>query len=261
MVIRRIRDHVATHNWFAVSIDFVIVVAGIVIGTQVNNWNQARIETSQGRDYRQRLIQELDFNRLQFEQQRRYYRTVLNHGMEAIAAVERRSNPSATEFLIDAYQLSQIDTTPPKSYVYNEMVSSGLVSRLGAEEIQEAASDYYLGVVASSGIIGEMYPYRTTIRQVIPFGIQSAIRKSCGDQLVFERNRVVGVKLSDRCTVSVTVAEAEQAAQAVMTRPGMRDEMTRYLASVGEKLDVLGTNIAMTRRFMADLATHQGTSP
>ena len=33
MVVRRIRDHVATHNWFAVAIDLAIVVVGVFLGT------------------------------------------------------------------------------------------------------------------------------------------------------------------------------------------------------------------------------------
>ena len=32
MVIRRIREHVATQNWFAVAIDLVIVVLGVFLG-------------------------------------------------------------------------------------------------------------------------------------------------------------------------------------------------------------------------------------
>ena len=40
MVIRRIREHVAAH-WFAVGIDFLIVIAGVFLGTQANNWSPA----------------------------------------------------------------------------------------------------------------------------------------------------------------------------------------------------------------------------
>ena len=46
MVIRRIREHVTTHNWFAVAIDLAIVVAGVFLGTQVSNWNESRLETA-----------------------------------------------------------------------------------------------------------------------------------------------------------------------------------------------------------------------
>ena len=33
MVIRRIREHVGAHNWFAVGVDLAIVVAGVFLGT------------------------------------------------------------------------------------------------------------------------------------------------------------------------------------------------------------------------------------
>lgn len=36
MVIARIREHVATHNWFAVAIDVAIVVVGVFLGMQAN---------------------------------------------------------------------------------------------------------------------------------------------------------------------------------------------------------------------------------
>jgi len=48
MVIRRIRDHVADQNWFAVAVDLGIVVAGVFLGTQVSNWNASRQDRDKG---------------------------------------------------------------------------------------------------------------------------------------------------------------------------------------------------------------------
>ena len=42
MLLRRIIEHVKTENWFAIGIDFVIVVIGVFIGIQVANWNETR---------------------------------------------------------------------------------------------------------------------------------------------------------------------------------------------------------------------------
>lgn len=47
MVVRRILEHVVAHNWFAVGVDLLIVVVGVVIGMQVTNWNTRRIEHDQ----------------------------------------------------------------------------------------------------------------------------------------------------------------------------------------------------------------------
>ena len=44
MLFRRVNEHVKAQNWFAVGIDFVIVVIGVFVGIQVSNWNEARVE-------------------------------------------------------------------------------------------------------------------------------------------------------------------------------------------------------------------------
>ncbi|MEO0368600.1 MAG: hypothetical protein AAF197_07420 [Pseudomonadota bacterium] len=42
MLLRRVTKQVKDQNWFAVGIDFAIVVIGVFIGIQVANWNDAR---------------------------------------------------------------------------------------------------------------------------------------------------------------------------------------------------------------------------
>lgn len=42
MLLRRVMKHVNAQNWFAVGVDFVIVVVGVYIGIEVANWNDVR---------------------------------------------------------------------------------------------------------------------------------------------------------------------------------------------------------------------------
>ena len=42
MLLRRITKHVKDQNWFAVGLDFFIVVLGILIAFQITNWSEAR---------------------------------------------------------------------------------------------------------------------------------------------------------------------------------------------------------------------------
>ena len=42
MLLRRITQHVKDQNWFAVGLDFVIVVVGILIAFQITQWNETR---------------------------------------------------------------------------------------------------------------------------------------------------------------------------------------------------------------------------
>ncbi len=67
MLLRRITQHVKDQNWFAVFIDFLIVVVGVFIGIQVANWNEERAERALEKEYLERIyfdtvriIEELD---------------------------------------------------------------------------------------------------------------------------------------------------------------------------------------------------------
>lgn len=253
MVIRGIREHVGMHNWFAVGVDLAIVVAGVFLGMQVNNWNQARVETEQARDYRRRLISELDFNVRQFTEQAHYYRQVRANGISALRALDDSSAPAA-DLLLHAYQLSQMDEAPPKAYIYQEMAASGLVSRLGGEEVQDVASDYYLNIDAARPSMARVSPYREVIRALIPASVQSLIRQRCGDRLIKYNGRIVGLSLVDDCHVALDPVLATSAVREIREWPGMHREMTRYVTLTQERIDTIDLNRELTVEFMERLA-------
>ena len=253
MVIRRIREHVAAHNWFAVAIDLAIVVLGVLIATQVANWNDGRLEAAKARSYHSRLLDELDFNARQFDAQIDYYREVRGHGLAALAMLDGRQPGSPRDFLIHAYQLSQIDINAPKSYIYGEMTSAGLVDLLGDETTQAVASDYYLTLATNDRTLKDIFPYRSTIRSVMPFTIQKIIRVRCGDQNLLHRGRIVGIVLPRDCPVAIPAADGAAAMRSIVATPRLREEMTRYVASIDEKIDVLILDLDLTRQFRDQL--------
>lgn len=253
MVIRRIREHVTTHNWFAVGVDFLIVVAGIVIGTQVNNWNQDRIETRQAREYRDRLIQELDFNARQYALQHAYYKHAKAYGLQALGDLNRTTPLSDRDFLIAAYQLTQMDTTRAKTGVYEEMAANGLVDDLGDDETQQLASDFYLSVEVGQRVNEATFPYRTLLREVMPYDIQQQIRDECGDRDVFYEGRLVGIRLVIPCRMKIDPAKAAAAANVVRSAPDIHRQMTRYVASLDEKLNNLGLAHRQAKEFQSRL--------
>lgn len=59
MLLRRIKQHVANENWFAVCVDFVIVVIGVYVGIEVSNWNEARQEDDRAQEYLERIRADL----------------------------------------------------------------------------------------------------------------------------------------------------------------------------------------------------------
>ncbi len=40
MILRRLTQHIKDQNWFAVGLDFVIVVVGILLAFQITSWSE-----------------------------------------------------------------------------------------------------------------------------------------------------------------------------------------------------------------------------
>jgi hypothetical protein len=60
MLLRRFTKHINEQNWFAVFLDLIIVVAGIIIGLQVNAWKSAQNDRVMERQYLERLLADME---------------------------------------------------------------------------------------------------------------------------------------------------------------------------------------------------------
>ena len=59
MLLRSLTKHIREQNWFAVALDFFIVVAGILIAFQITNWNDQRGDDKLRVQYLERLQSDL----------------------------------------------------------------------------------------------------------------------------------------------------------------------------------------------------------
>lgn len=59
MILRRLAESVRKQEWFTVLLEILIVVIGIFIGLQADDWNQARVEQAEESEYLSRLAVDL----------------------------------------------------------------------------------------------------------------------------------------------------------------------------------------------------------
>ena len=52
MILKRMREQAGQQNWFGVAVDLAILILGVFLGIQVNNWNQDRLAKHAGQEYR-----------------------------------------------------------------------------------------------------------------------------------------------------------------------------------------------------------------
>lgn len=239
MVIRRIREHVAAHNWFAVGVDVAIVVVGVFLGTQANNWNQQRIERAAVGAYRAEIIGNLRANEISIDDQALYYRRVQGHALAALDALERPGAAMDEAFLIHVYQASQVRQRLLAQAAYDEMKSAGLGRNIAGPETRARLSAYYAQMPQINAFTLTVTPYRDRIRRAMPITIQRQLRKRCGDINRMLPGGVVGSILPERCVLDLDRESVTRAAVRIRATPELNQDLTRHIADIDQKLNQL----------------------
>ena len=90
MILRRLTANLRGQNWTAIAIEFLIVVVGVFIGTQVANWNQARLEKQATNRMLEQLRPELQNQIAFFNSARTYYAITRRYADAGVRRMERR---------------------------------------------------------------------------------------------------------------------------------------------------------------------------
>ena len=254
MVIRRIREHVAAHNWFAVSIDVLIVVVGVFLGTQANNWNEARIQRSDAAEYRREIIEDLRSNEAQFVSGNNYYGAVRQHAIAALTALESPRSERGEPFLVAAYQASQVWLRPVNRTGYDEMVGAGLTRSIGSKDTRSRLTAYYTQVRQFEANALATTAFRDRVRRALPYAVQSAIRGKCGDRVQTSSDGSQYATLPDHCGVGLG-NEAVAVAVERIEDADLAEDLTRHIADLDQKLAGFDRFIRQARALRLHLET------
>lgn len=143
MILRRITQHVKEQNWFAVGVDFLIVVLGILIAFQITNWNERQVSTRQAerllatletdlQDLRKRVNDQKDFS---------YQTTVtLDALLTQLENGETLDQQVVIATISDAQNMYIIGE-PPISF--QEMMTSGKLDLLNSAKLRASLRDFF----------------------------------------------------------------------------------------------------------------------
>jgi hypothetical protein len=236
MILRRLSANLKTQNWTAIAIEFVIVVLGVFLGTQVSNWNQGRLEKQATNRMLDQLRPEIQNQFDFFESARTYYKTTRPYADRALAGWAGDPTISDNQFVIAAYQASQVYGIGINAQNWALAFGGTQMRDIGDPRVRRDLAVVLTADYEPVGFNAVSTPYREHVRQVIPAAVQDRIRASCGDQNVTREGAQFLVVLPRSCDLTLEPAEAAKAAAALRAHRELVPELNWHLAAVANYL-------------------------
>jgi len=236
MVVRRIREHVATHNWFAVAVDLGIVVLGVFLGTQVSNWNDDRLERATAHDYRLQIIEDLRSNEQDLDARKAYYEQAREYALAALAGLEGSSTNRGQDFVIDAYQASQVWLRPVIRAGYDEMVGAGLSAKIGDRATRSRLTTFYSQIRQFDVTALNTTAHRDRVRRAISYPLQQDIKRRCGERVTFLPSGAQIAFLPGHCEARFDPALVRRSLERIEAAD-LEGDLIRHIADLDQKLE------------------------
>lgn len=174
MLLRRVTKHVKDQNWFAVGLDFVIVVVGVFIGIQVANWNDAQGDRQSETIILQNIANDIRADLADYESaiDGAYGKiTVINYTLKSASVKNDRNLSLLTEIANVKYEEfvkayfgdrtkefeAAVETLDGELWRYSVLVSNAQPSTTAFDALVSGGE---LGLLQDDGLVRDLQNYR-----------------------------------------------------------------------------------------------------
>ena len=131
-----------TNNYLKYAIgEIVLVVIGILIALQINNWNQNRIENNRARKLLKNMVEDLATDTLMLNRSITNYEFQSNNCVKLLNdSLFANTKTDSIFFMLPLNQAGLLLTTQ----AFDKINNASLTSLLGSSELDQAISEYYI---------------------------------------------------------------------------------------------------------------------
>jgi hypothetical protein len=254
MILHRVIAHFRKHEWTAIAIEFIVVVAGVFVGLQVTNWNEAMATARRAEYFETRLVSDLREEAWGYEYLIEYNEDVLTNIARTIESLSGRNDVSDEQFLIHAYRATQYSFNDRKRATFDELISSGEIGLIADPLLRETAilvfSSPIFEIIMEDGRAAE---YRALFRRSVPVNVQTRLLERCGDRVVSPGDYVlIKGSLDYQCGLDLSEAEISAAATALRNNKELLPALQLRASDGATARGLLTTtNVDMRRRLRA----------
>ena len=159
--------------------EIILVVIGILIALQINNWNENRKSKVQARIWRKEIIEDLRSTQRNLTWRIDYYKQALAFAESTLPGLLSQDSYSAEAgwgMVLGAFQAGQIMPFRIDGHTYREVQAAGRLYTIGSRKAVTQLANYYELTANDVEVIsGGSPPYRDMIREKLPWVIQQYI--------------------------------------------------------------------------------------
>ncbi|MFP4847279.1 DUF6090 family protein [Winogradskyella sp. PE311] len=184
-----------TSKYFKYAVgEIILVVIGILIALQINNWNENRKERIKEKAYLTRLKEDLISDKKAIELNKNFYNDVFVAGSLVLSNLEGEADVTTSnwDILVAYFHASQIWPMLMQSSTYDELKGSGELSLIQNVTLRNRIPFYHgNGLKRYQQTMGINPPYRKMVRGLIPSNIQNYMWDNChvteGDNQILQQ--------------------------------------------------------------------------
>ncbi len=228
MIYKRVAARLRAQDWVAITIELIIVVVGVFIGILVANWNLDRAEN---RDIENLLVQmrpELARAERNSDAQRAYFVVTRKYAQVALAGWAGDPRVSDRDFVVSAYQASQIVGSTRDGQSYAMMLGGDQVRKIADPMLRSSLMRLMSFNYEPVSLTALQTRYRDHVRELIPDSIQEVIRAQCGDT----GSRDTMISLPTSCSAELPQTDVARGAAILRAHPELAEELQLHLARV-----------------------------
>ena len=239
MILSSVTKHVKEQNWFAVFIDFIIVVVGVFVGIQVSNWNQIQIDNNTAGEYIARIQSDLLDNVRDMNHRNEYFSLVKTHAIAALKDFDKQPESLGQQFLIDSYEASQSLPRLIGRDTYDELLSVGALNTISNLATRQRLAQYYRSSVTSQSILVFVPSYQNELRSTMPYKAQKPFRMgSCSHAFTTDSTGAPIIKPSNSCDLNLSKQQLINAISEIQMS-GLKPHLIRVNADIDLKLQLI----------------------
>lgn len=144
-MLRGFRTHVVQHDWFAVGVDLVVVVVGILVALEFGSWVEARKDRALEQVYLERLKEDFEIELARIDDARRYAQSRIDAAklLHRLVA-DPGSAPDAGARVPWAVETASWRSFPQiNAFVYGELQSTGRLALLRSVSLRRMLAEHY----------------------------------------------------------------------------------------------------------------------